>query len=124
MGQFIVIEVDKDQVADTLVERFADKAGLRVVGRFQRPRGHCVHTLREGGYDAAKRVARGSRYGWWLHNVRGCMRPRRGSHQLQNLLGVEAYPKVEGSGYTQMVSTLHIFDVPTANMARGDVEPS
>lgn len=125
MGKFIVLEVDDNEIADALLEKLNAKPLLwRVVGIFERPRGHCPHTLREGGYDAAKRVARGSKYGWWVHNVTGCMRPRRGSHQLQNLIGVEAYPRVEGRMYTQMISTLHIFDVPTGNMARGDVDPA
>lgn len=124
MGQFIVIEVDKDEVAQTLVDRFAGKSGLRVVGRFQRPRAHCPHPLSAGGYSDAKQVARGAKYGWWLHNVTGCKRPRRGSHQLENLIGVEEYPVVDGSTYTQKVSTLHVFDVPTGNLLLGDVDPA
>lgn len=119
MGRFIVVEVDDDKVADQLVKKLAEASKvIRVVGIFQRPRGHCPHTLREGGYDAAKQVARGSKYGWWLHNIKGCMKPRRGSHELKNLIGVEDYPRVEGSQFTQMVSMIHIFDVPTINMAR------
>lgn len=125
MGRFIVIEVDDDALSHQLIHKLngASKA-IRVVGIFQRPRGHCPHPLRAGGYNDAKQTARGSKFGWWVHNVSGCKRPRRGSHQLENLIGVEEYPLVDGSEYTQKVSTLHVFDVPTENMARGQATPA
>jgi hypothetical protein len=130
MPQFIVVEVDDDRVADALVEKLSNTGRplvgkqWRVVGRFQRPRAHCQHALTTGGYNDAKHFARGSKYGWWIHNIAGCKRPRLGSHQLENLIGVENYPLDLGSKYTERVATLHVFEVPTANMARGDVDPA
>ncbi len=122
MGRFIVLEVDDDEMAMKLAKHLNTtgiKKGWRLAGFFARPYGWCA-CPREGEYGAHKQLARGSKLGWWMHNIPGCKRPRLGTHQLENQLRVEQLRLDEfgDDRYTVRVTGLSVAEMLTDKLRK------
>ncbi len=121
MGRFIVLEVDDDEIAMKLVRKFNQGTQWRVAGFFARPHSWCECPM-GGDYGSHKHFARGSKLGWWLHNIPGCKRPRKGTHQLENQLRVEQLRMPwEGFGddkYTVRVTSLSVAEMLTDKLRK------
>jgi len=88
MARYIVLEVEDDNIATELAKKLNKSTGWRVAGIFARPHSWCKCSLSGMGYNSHKDYVRGTKLGWWLHNIPGCGRPRLGTHQLENLLPI------------------------------------
>lgn len=123
MGRFIVLEVDDDEMATKLARHLNTSGrskGWRVAGFFSRPYNWC-QCPKTGEYGAHKQVARGRKLGWWLHNIPGCKRPRMGTHQLENQLGVDQL-QLDGvfgeDQYTVRVTSLSVAEMLTDKLRK------
>jgi hypothetical protein len=120
MARYIVVEVENDALAAEMAKRLnKGNARWRVVGLFARPDNWCKCMMSSMGYGAHKDYVRGSKLGWWLHNIAGCGRPRFGTHQLENLLPVS---KIRNSNpdqrWTVRVTSLSVAELLTQNLKK------
>jgi len=91
MAKYVVLEFDNDELADRYVSKLVrgsvdTQKPYRVVGLFKSPRTWCQ--CPRTSYSEKDSVARGGKYGWWVHLT--CRRARMGQHTLNNLVTVEA----------------------------------
>jgi hypothetical protein len=72
MARYILLEVDDNDKADSLMRRMAalSNSGVKVVGLFAAPRTFCKCTRVKG-----RGWTRGQKLGWWVCSV--CRRPGR-----------------------------------------------
>lgn len=113
MAKYLVIEFDNDETCDKLKQTIdqATSSGkaYRAVGEFKKPTSWCGCPRPAGYYK--NEIARGGRFGWWVH--RECRKPRLGSHQLANLIKPR---KTNEEGFTLVIGSLSVFEVPTRNL--------
>lgn len=86
----IVVEVDDDEAAERLVQKFSAIRSARVKGFFQVPKSRCSCPGPWASVSRSpdwKRSVRGKLFGWWVHDK--CHKPSRGLHNLKNLMAKE-----------------------------------
>lgn len=88
MARYIVLRVESNQTADTLLERFAVVPAIKVVGLFASPTQFC-----EGKCDNEGKSIRSKRWGLWFCPV--CKKPKSTRMQTpRNLLNdIDLHPR-------------------------------
>lgn len=118
MGRYIVLEVEDDDIARALAKKLNTNTAWRVAGLFARPHNWCKCSLSSMGYDGHKNFVRGTKLGWWIHNIAGCGRPRMGTHQLENLLPIS---KVRNT-HPDRIWTVRITGLSVAEMLTSKIQ--
>lgn len=112
MARYVLIEVDNNDSAESLITRVSQIRGMRVAGLFGVPITYC-DCAQDDGYHGND-VVRGSKLGWWVH--RKCRRARRGTHQLENLINPNQREYDRVTGYVNVVTSVSIAEVPHQNI--------
>lgn len=114
MARLVVVDFDDNAQADAFIDKLKGKKSFRVVGLFARPTSWC-ECPKPTGY-AKNEVVLGGRYGWWIHRL--CRKPRRGTHQANNLM--RPLP-ISTAKYTTIVNQVCLFEVPSKNLLAAQV---
>jgi hypothetical protein len=79
MAKYVTLSFEDDEEAKEFIQRFTDDVEERsrqlrvgtyaaVVAMYKKPTRFC-------DCDVTRPFTRGSKYGWWVHAIRGCMSP-------------------------------------------------
>jgi len=118
MARYVLLEFQDDNTAEKFMDKIAlAKGKFRVVGLFVKPRRWCVCTPASGYHK--NQIVRGVKYGWWVCIV--CKRPRKGGHQLTNILPPFKGP-VDEDEYTTTCTSIDVTPVLTSRLGRNIVE--
>lgn len=89
MARYLLIEFDNDYQCDLLMDKLTEKATMRVVGMFQKPRSFCSCPPMTDSEQTGQ-ITRGEKFGWWVH--RKCKRAHGHIQSPRNLL-YEGHPR-------------------------------
>lgn len=78
MARYLLVAIDDNDKAESLLKKFDSWPGFEIVGLFGKPTSFCDCE----NYEGTSR--RGKKFGYYTHA--GCGRPRPGTHPLINLL--------------------------------------
>jgi hypothetical protein len=110
--RYVLIEVDDNEVAQKLMNKFENVRGLRIAGLFGPPTTWCGCPKSDGYHK--DQIVRGGKLGWWVH--RSCRRARKGTHQLTNLIWPADRSYGQKTGYVCIVDSVSIHEVPVQNL--------
>lgn len=110
--RYVLIEVDNNNVAERLVNKFDSVKGMRIAGLFGVPTSWCGCPRNDGYYK--NDIVRGDKLGWWIHIT--CRKARRGTHDLKNLINPKHRSYHRETGYVEVVHSVSIAEVPVQNI--------
>lgn len=108
MSQFILVEFDDDDKAETFRAKLKDKVGIRLAGVYQIPRSWCTCPFQIKGEN--RPVSRGKRFGWWVCGW--CKKPRPGTHQVRNLVSEFVMGPLNKRRYDYRADNISIYETP------------
>lgn len=117
MARYVLIEFDEDDKADALVRKIegVESDTYRVAGMYQKPTSYC--SCPDTQEHKKHEVGRGKKFGWWVHLI--CRKPRKGGHQLVNLIKGHERRHAKKIGYVYLAGELGVMDLAAQNI-RGD----
>lgn len=120
MAKYLVIEFDNDDQADKMVAKIEGVGSdtYRIAGIFKKPLNYCACPPREA--YVRNDFVRGGKFGWWVHRI--CKKPRRGTHNLVNLLKPHDRRWSGPLGYDAAVSEISIFELPVQNIKQPELK--
>jgi hypothetical protein len=117
--KYVMIEFDDDGKAEGFIKKIEASAApdYRVAAVYQEPKTYCVCPITDNYHK--NQVSRGAKFGWWVHT--NCRKPRKGGHQLQNLLPIGDRRYHKTAGFVYYPQSLSVMDIPVQNITlRGE----
>lgn len=118
MATYLVIEIEDNGTATALRKKLSplENKGVRIIGAFLGPKDYCDCQPPDPTKYTRNDNVVGARLGWLIHEP--CRRPKRGLHQLKNLLNLaKIHWREDDLGYT-LVPTLTLHEVRVRNMVK------